>query len=85
MLLPGWTNLAADPGSVPDFGLVVDALASGRHLEYEVVTDRVPQGTEICAFGRKVAVTSRGAWCEGFHICTTYRPLQRPIHGPSQA
>ena len=66
VLVPGWTNLAADPGSVPTFGLVIGALSSGRLLEYEVVTDGVARGTAVCAFGRKVAVTSRGAWFEGF-------------------
>ena len=47
VLLPVWTRLAADPGSVPDFGLVIGALAPGRLIEYEVVTDRVVQGTAI--------------------------------------
>ena len=61
---------------------MIGALASGKRLEYEVVTDRVALGTAVCAFGRKVAVTSRGAWFEGFHICSTDRTNDLFMLGP---
>ena len=81
VLLPGWNILAAD-SAAPDFGLVISALSSGRLLEYEVVTDGVPQGTAVCAFGKKAAVTTRGVWFEGFHLCATDRRNDLFMLGP---
>ena len=82
VLLPGRTNLAADPVSVPDFGIVIGASSSGRLFEYAVITDGVAQVTAVCAFGRKVAVTSRGAWFVGFHICAADRRNDLFMFGP---
>ena len=81
VLLPGWNNIAAD-SAAPDFGLVIGSLALGRLLEYEVITGGEPQGTAVCAFGKKVAVTTRGAWFEGFHLCATDRRNDLYMLGP---